>query len=112
MRKRFVQIDGVLYERGNEPQIEGPMIMPDINPYQSMIDGSMITSRSLHKEHLKRNNCVEVGDYDFTPKPLPEVSPQKRKDLIVRQVMDMSHDEFKRALKRDIDNVKWNSRER
>ena len=37
-------------------------IMPDIKPYKSMIDGSMITSRSKHRTHLRDNNCIEVGN--------------------------------------------------
>lgn len=46
------------YVRARKP---GPYIMPDIKPYQSIIDGSMITSRSKHREHLRANNCIEVG---------------------------------------------------
>ena len=111
MRKRYIQIDGVLYEKGTEPQPVGVQVIPDINPYRSMIDGTMITSRSKHREHLKANHCVEVGnDIDLTPRPLPDVSPQKRKELIVRQIMDMPYDDFKKMLHRDVQNAKWNSR--
>lgn len=45
------------------PQVERThMVMPDIQPYQSMIDGSMITSRSQHRSHLKANGCIEIGN--------------------------------------------------
>ena len=37
-------------------------VIPDIQPYQSMIDGRMIMGRSQHREHLKRNHCIEVGN--------------------------------------------------
>lgn len=111
MRRRYIQIDGVLYEKGQEPVSEGVYFVPDIKPYKSMIDGSIISSRSQHREHLKANGCVEVGnDLPKTQKPLPDVSPQKRKELIAAQVYAMSHDEFKKAIKRDVDFVKWNSR--
>lgn len=40
----------------------GVQIMSDISPYRSIIDGSVITSRSRHREHLKRHGCIEVGD--------------------------------------------------
>jgi hypothetical protein len=40
----------------------GHQIMLDIQPYKSMVDGSMITSRSKHREHLRRHNCFEVGN--------------------------------------------------
>lgn len=44
------------------PDYAAPMIMPDIQPYQSMIDGSLITSRSKHRDHLRQHNCIEIGN--------------------------------------------------
>jgi hypothetical protein len=44
------------------PQREATRIMSDISPYQSVITGEMITSRSKHREHLKRHDCIEVGN--------------------------------------------------
>ena len=112
MRRRYVQINGVLYERGLEPVADGPMIMPDIAPYRSMMDGSIITSRSAHREHLRRHGCVEIGNDLPEPKPhgIPDVNPEGRKELIRAQIDAMSHAEFKRAVRRDIERVKWNSR--
>ena len=110
MRRRYIQIDGILYEKGTEPRSEGVMIFGDIQPYQSMIDGSIITSRSQHREHLKAHGCIEIGNEPIKPRPLPDVSPQKRKELIAAQVNEMTYSEFKKALKRDADFVKWNSR--
>lgn len=114
MRKRYVQINGVLYERGQEPLPEGHMVIPDIKPYQSMIDGTMITSRSQHREHLKANGCVEVGNEAMKIaaqafKNLPDAAAQSRRELIRAQVDAMSHKDFKSAIKRDVDSVKWNS---
>lgn len=37
-------------------------IRPDIEPYESIIDGSEITGRAAHREHLKETGCVELGD--------------------------------------------------
>lgn len=48
-----------------------PAVMSDIGEYQSQIDGSMISSRSTHREHLARNNCVEVGSDAPTFRPRP-----------------------------------------
>lgn len=45
------------------------MVLPDIQPYQSMITGEMITSRSTHRDHLNRHNCIEVGNEKLTTKP-------------------------------------------
>ena len=113
MRKRYVQINGVLYERGHEPVADGPMIIGDIEPYQSQITGEMITSRSQHREHLKAHGCVEIGDQVgplLRQQPTQEVRPEQRKELIRAQIDAMSHADFKRALRRDADRVKWNSR--
>jgi len=87
MKRSYIQIDGILYEKGTEPeQPLAPLLMPDIGEYTSQIDGSRITSRSQHREHLKRHGCVEVGNealktmsyYD----KLPEVAPQDRREII------------------------------
>lgn len=38
------------------------LVMPDIEPYQSMATGEMITSRSQHREHLKIHRLNEIGN--------------------------------------------------
>ena len=89
MRKRYIQINGELIEASkvmHDPV--APLIMPDIQPYQSMIDGSMITSRSEHRIHLKQHGCVEVGnDSSLSKTQVPKLqSPQGLKEAIARQV--------------------------
>ena len=42
--------------------VDAPMVMGDIEPYQSMQTGEMIASRSMHREHLKRHGLIEVGN--------------------------------------------------
>lgn len=91
------------------------MIHPDIQPYQSMIDGRMITSRSQHREHLKAHGAVEVGNDSSlrkASKGIPDVAPQQRKELIRAQINDMTNDQFRRAVKKDLDNLRWNSRDK
>lgn len=65
---------------------KGTNIMEDIAPYKSMIDGSVITSRSKHRQHLKEHGCVEVGnDSSVTqPKKKPLESPPGLKEEIIR----------------------------
>jgi hypothetical protein len=112
MRTVYVQIDGVLYEKGTEP-MHSIHIIPDIKPYRSMIDGRMITSRSQHREHLKANNCVEIGDSipsEIKPQPIPDVAPQQRKELIVHQFSSMTDHEVRQMIRRDVQNARWNSR--
>jgi hypothetical protein len=60
-------------------------VIPDIQPYKSMIDGSMITSRSVHRAHLKQHGCVEVGnDSSLRATPKPIAPPPGLKDEIIR----------------------------
>lgn len=67
-------------------RIMATMIAPDIAPYRSTIDGSMVESRAKHREHLKRNGCVEVGN--DLPKPTNDIryDPGNIKDDL-RQVV-------------------------
>ena len=62
------------------------MVIPDIKPYRSMIDGSLITSRSVHRSHLKQHNCIEVGNDSSlrNPRPQPLKSPPGLKEEIIR----------------------------
>ena len=115
MRKSYIQVDGVLYEKGTEPAAgAAPMVMPDIAPYRSMIDGSLITSRSRHREHLRAHGMQEVGNdpavLNARPRPLPDAAPEKRKELIRSQIAAMPHSQFKSMLRRDLDAIRWNSR--
>lgn len=68
-------------------------VMPDIQPYRSMIDGSIINSRSQHRAHLKAHGCVEIGNDSsvMQPKVKPLAPPPGLKDHLVRsyqQVME------------------------
>jgi putative FmdB family regulatory protein len=50
--------------------ITAPHMQPDINPYQAVAGdraGQWITSRSEHREYLKRNRLVEVGNEPIRP---------------------------------------------
>ena len=90
MRKTYIQIDGKLIEKSKyyrDPV--APIIMPDIQPYQSMADGSMITSRSHHREHLRQHNCIEIGNETMETKPTPV--KDNRKEVLREQLANMTH---------------------
>jgi hypothetical protein len=72
-------------DKGKKP---GHQIMLDIQPYKSMVDGSMITSRSKHREHLRQHNCIEIGNETMqnTPPPIPT----NRREMLHRRLGDMS----------------------
>ena len=113
MRRTFRQIAGELVEITPGIPVSIHQVMPEIEGYKSMVDGSWIDSRAKHREHLKRHNCVEVGNDSSLwsgPKGIPDVAPQQRKEIIRAQVDSMRHDDLKRMMKRDLDNLRWNTR--
>ena len=69
-----------------------PMIMTDIQPYKSMIDGSMITSRSHHRNHLKDHNCIEVGNEKMDSKP-PAPVKSKTREILHAQLSGMTNNQ-------------------
>lgn len=90
-RRRYVQINGELIEVSPdyvpEPREPMPHVIGDIKPYRSMIDGSLITSRSQHREHLRMHGCVEIGNDSSLSKPRPPVqAPKGLKETIARAV--------------------------
>ena len=66
----------------------GHQIMLDIQPYKSMVDGSMITSRSKHREHLRQHNCIEIGNEKMQNTPPPVQT--NRREMLHRRLGDMS----------------------
>ena len=111
MRKSYIQIDGVLYEKGTEPSTRvAPDVLPDIEPYTSMITGETITSRSRHREHLRAHGYVEVGNDSSLTRPykgIPDAAPQQRKELLIAQVNAMTHEQWKAAGRRDLERIRW-----
>lgn len=96
MRTRSIYRDGrviAMYKDDqlvySEPQFcesspHGLQIIRDIEPYRSMIDGSVISSRSRHREHLQSNGCEEVGNETKYLKQRPVQTPPGLKETIAR----------------------------
>jgi hypothetical protein len=64
---------------------EAPMVMSDIEGHISMADGTWVSSRSKHRENLKRNGCIELGNDVPTQQKVHEFSrkeQQQRKQQI------------------------------
>jgi hypothetical protein len=66
------------------------MVMGDIQPYISQIDGSLIESRSKHRTHLRDHNCIEIGNEvkHLTKHVKPLESPPGLKEHLIRAVND------------------------
>lgn len=92
MRKRYIQ-DPVTLELIPAEQYRGPStsksayVVPDIQPYQSMVNGEMITSRSQHREHLKKHNCFEIGNEISAAMERPK--PKADREALRRTIADV-----------------------
>jgi hypothetical protein len=69
---------------------QAPMVMPDIEGHISMADGTWVSSRSKHRENLKRNNCVELGNEVPTAQKPIEFS-RKEQEARKRQIAEIAY---------------------
>lgn len=93
-RGSFVQdpATGKLVERsefyaGYEPA--APYVIGDIQPYQSMQTGEMITSRSHHRMHLKQHGLVEIGNEVDSMLKIARPAPKIDREAIRRTLADV-----------------------
>jgi hypothetical protein len=61
-------------KRKGEDKI-GLQIVKDIDPYKSVVDGSVIGGRKQHRDHLKARGLVEVGNESVQQKYIPPSNP-------------------------------------
>lgn len=69
---------------------EAPMVLSDIEGHISMADGTWVSSRSKHRENLKRNNCVELGNDVPTERKKHEFSRKENEDR-KRQIAEIAY---------------------
>ncbi len=69
---------------------EAPMVMPDIEGHISMADGQWVSSRAKHRENLKRNNCIELGNDYQTEQKKHEFS-RKDQEYRKRQIAEIAN---------------------
>ena len=89
MRQRWIYIDGsAIPAEEFEPAPSADYhIMGDIEPFQSMCDGSMIMGRRQKRENYKMHNVIEVGDQVHHLKPYGQYqSPKGLKESVIREV--------------------------
>ena len=66
--------------------IRAPQVIGDISPYISQIDGSVISSRSQHKTHLKDHGCVEVGNEKMDAPKTSWIEKKENKEALRREI--------------------------
>jgi len=96
MKKTYIYVNGELVEKGSKEHHDSFMVMPDISPYKSMIDGSMITSRSVHRDHLRQHGCIEVGNEKMETKLPPPIDT--RREVMRQQLANMTHKQANQVL--------------
>jgi len=68
-KKSFIQIDGKLipkedyYGHNLRQTPNGPMVMADIEPFVSPVDGKVINSRSQLRVHNKQHDVTSYADF-------------------------------------------------
>ena len=93
-RRSFVQIGGVLYEKGVDiiPEQDtgrtgSHTIMGDLPDFVSPIDGSVVRGRAGMREHCKRHDVVPTADLKGLPVGRPQYQPDKAaiREQLVKQ---------------------------
>ena len=64
MHKTYIMVDGKLVEKVKSIPPKFHHVMSDIKDYRVVGPeyGKVITSRSRHREYLKKHNLIEVGN--------------------------------------------------
>lgn len=64
-----------------------PMVMSPFQEYKSVIDGTMITDRAQHRNHLKEHKCIELGnEWDAASKMPDFVEPKGVEDDVAQAI--------------------------
>jgi hypothetical protein len=69
---------------------EAPMVMSDIDGYVSQVDGSWISSRSHHRNHLKQHRMIELGN-DVPKQHKPVEVSRKDQETRKRKIAELAY---------------------
>ena len=59
-------------------------VVPDIQPYRSVVTGERIRGRSHHREHLRQHGLIEIGNEKPKPRKwreMPSVVPDIKRAI-------------------------------
>ena len=73
---------------------QAPTVISDIQGHISMADGTYIDSRSKHRENLKRNHCVEIGNDVPMQQKVHEIS-RKDQESRKRQIAELTYEKLR-----------------
>ena len=108
MKRTYVYEDGEMVEKIKSKRRESlNYVQDDIKPYKSMADGSIISSRSQHRRHLKQHNCVEVGNESMETRVRPV--KDTRREVLRDQLANMTHKQANQILSRLRDDLRFSN---
>ena len=84
------EADEAWNQKVNMTRREAPMVVPDIQGHISMADGTWVSSRSKHRENLKRNNCIELGN-DLPDKQKTHEFTRKEQEARKREIAEITY---------------------
>jgi len=81
-RRSWIQINGKMYERGvdvipEEDIPRGYVVIGDIEPFVSPIDGTVVSGRAGLREHCKRHDVVPTAELKGLPVGRPQYQPDR-----------------------------------
>lgn len=88
-KRTYVLRNGQLVEKhlaAPLQDVNAPMVMGDLKPYQSMVTGEIVESRSRHRQILREHRLVEVGNETHYLKSKPITPPPGLKETLIQQV--------------------------
>jgi len=99
MKTTYVYRSGGLVKITREKPYAGVSFISDIQPYQSMIDGHVVTSRSEHRAHLRENNCIEIGNEKMEVRQPVPPSRDARRRILHQQLENMTDRQADKIMK-------------
>lgn len=104
-RKSWIQIDGKLipkdeYYGDNRRMADVPYVLPDIEPFQSSVDGSLISSRAHLREHNRKHDVVQYAE--FSPDYIQRKVKERQQRMLGQTREDKAHriEAIKHAIER------------
>jgi len=73
---------------------EAPMVQSDIEGYVSMVDGTWIKSKSMHRDHLRQHRMIELGNDVPMKQPEAYVTKQSQ-EARKRQIAELAYAKLK-----------------
>ena len=81
-------------EKQENKKRAAPMVQSDIEGYISMVDGTWIKSKSMHREHLKEHRMIELGNDVPMKQPEAYVTKQSQ-EARKRQIAELAYAKLK-----------------